>query len=253
MKEVRYYKSFTDDFEVSKNQAMKLSEDYEYIREDFLSKLKSKLIYSLAVVFGFIQAKLFLHVKYVNRKAMREAKDKGIFIFANHTQPVGDVFLPALAAFPKRIYTVVSPANFGIPVIGKILPYLGALPLADTPKGMKKFTEAMGKRIESKKAVTIYPEAHVWEYYTGVRPFSDASFRYPVKFSAPSYAMTVTYQKRKLSKKPKTTIYIDGPFYPDETLHSREQSKKLHEEILSTMMKRAENSTYSYIEYIKKD
>ena len=253
MKEVRYYKDFTDDFEISKNQEIKLPEDYEYIREGFSSKLKSKLIYSAAVAFGFIQAKFFLHVKFVNRKAMKAAKDKGFFIYANHTQPVGDVFLPALASFPKRIYTVVSPANFGIPVIGRILPYLGALPLADSPKGMKKFTEAMGKRIESGKVVTIYPEAHVWEYYSGVRPFSDAAFRYPVKFSAPVFAMTVTYQKRKLFKKPKTTIYIDGPFYPDESLHTREQSKKLHKEILETMMKRAENSSYSYIEYIKRE
>lgn len=254
MKEkVRYYESFTDDFETAGSEDYKIPEDYEYIRRDFFSKLRSKVIYALAVVFGGLYIKLFLHVSYKNRKVLRKAKNKGFFLYGNHTQPVGDVFIPALAAFPKRIYTVVSPSNFSLPFIGKILPFLGALPLSDTPSKMKKFTLALEERLSENKVITIYPEAHVWEYAKDLRPFSSISFRYPVKFSAPVFSMTVTYQKRRFSKKPKAVVYIDGPFYPDSEKSNREQAKELHQKVYETMLVRSKKSTESYIEYIKKE
>ncbi len=248
---IRYYKDFTEDFEKAPVQNMKLSEDYRYIREKRGEGFLSALIYALAVMFGFPFCKLHLGVKYKNRKAFRAVKKQGAFIYANHTQPVGDVFLPALACFPKRIYTVVSPANLSIPIIGKTLPYLGALPVADTLKAMKAFNTAIDRRIKEGKIVTVYPEAHVWEYCTQLRPFSDTSFKYPVRLGVPAFAMTVTYQKKRLGKKPKTTVYIDGPFYPDETLSIRERVQDLHQRIYSRMQIRSRRSTYDYIKYQK--
>lgn len=254
MKEkLRFYREFSDDFEIAPDQDMKLPEDYEYIRTDVMSKLKSKIIYALAVVFGGLYVRLFLHVKYRNRKVLKEAKSCGFFLYGNHTQPVGDVFIPALAVLPKRIYTVVSPSNFSLPVIGKILPYLGALPLADTPKGMKKFTEAMEERLKDDKVITVYPEAHVWEYFTDIRPFPEGAFRYPVKFSRPSFSMTVTYQKKRIGKKPKAVVFVDGPFYPDESLSPRMRAKDLRDRIYETMVMRSKASNLRYIEYIKKE
>ncbi len=254
MKEkIRYYGAYTDDFEVAPQQDMKLPDDYEYIRRDFFSGVKSAFIYGCAVVFGGLYIRLFLHTRYRNKKVLKGFEKQGIFLFGNHTQPVGDVFIPAIATLPKRIYTVASPANFSLPVIGRILPYLGALPLSDTPRGMKKFTEAVSKRIEEGKVVTVYPEAHVWEYCTEIRPFTEGAFRYPVKLSAPSFSMTVTYQKRRLSKKPKAVVYIDGPFYPDETLSPRKQAEELSERIRETMTERSKESNINYIEYIRKD
>ena len=248
---VRYFREFTDDFEISPDQEFELGADYEYIREDFFSKAKSAFIYTLAVIFGIPYTRLFLHVRYKNRKVLKAAKGKGYFIYSNHTQPMGDVFIPALAALPKRIYVVVSPANYTLPVIGKILPFLGALPITASPSGMRNFTEAVGRRIDEKKVVTIYPEAHVWEYYTEIRPFSDASFRYPVKFSSPVFSQTVTYQKRRFSKKPRATVYIDGPFYADETLPKREQSRDLHDRVYACMKERSKESNCQYIRYEK--
>lgn len=246
---IRYYKDFTEDFEKAPEQNMRLSEDYRYIREKRGEKFFSALIYALAVVFGFPFCKLHLGVKYKNRKAFRAVKKQGAFIYANHTQPVGDVFLPALACFPKRIYTVVSPANLSLPVIGKVLPYLGALPVADTLSNMKKFNSAVERRIKDGKIVTIYPEAHVWEYCTQLRPFSETSFKYPVRHGVPVFAMTVTYQKRRFGKKPKTTVYLDGPFYSDENLSSRDRVNDLHQRVYSRMQMRIRHSNYDYIKY----
>lgn len=248
---VRYYREYTDDFVETDEQDYKLEDDYRYVRKDFKSRFLSGLIYTLAIIFGYPYCKLFLHTKYKNKKAFKTVKGEGAFIYANHTQPVGDVFLPAIPCLPRRIYTIVSPANLKVPVIGRILVYLGALPLPSTLKGMKEFTEAVSTRVNENKIVTIYPEAHVWEYYTDIRPFSDSSFKYPIKLNKPSFALTVTYQKRKFGKKPKTTVYIDGPFYPDESIPKASRAKALHDTVYECMLRRIQKSDYSYIRYEK--
>lgn len=249
-KEIRYYSSFTQDFEQTREQSLRLPEDYNYIRRDYRSRYLSGFIYSMAVIFGGLYCRAGLRVSYRNSKAFRKlAKGEGAFIYANHTQPVGDVFLPALACLPKRIYTVVSPANFGIPFIGRILPYLGALPISDTLSGMKNFTNAVTERFGEGKIITIYPEAHVWEYHKDIRPFSDTSFKYPVKLSSAVFAMTVTYQKTGILRRPRAVIYTDGPFYPDKTLSPREQVKDLHRRVYTAMCERSKLSNCEYIRY----
>ena len=250
-REVRYYKEFTDDFEVTAQQDFKLPPDYKWVKTDFVSRLKSALIYSIAIIFSSVYCPLFLHMKVKGRENLKGVKG-GFFIYGNHTQPLGDVFIPALAVLPKRIYTVVSPANYGIPVIGKILPYLGALPIDDTVKGFKELSKAMEQRLTHNHPVVIYPEAHVWEYCTMIRPFKSTSFKFPVKFNSPSFALTVTYQKSRFFKKPKMTVYLDGPFYGEgET--AKEKAENLHQKIYTTMCNRSKQSDYEYIAYRKEN
>ena len=249
MRKTRYYSSFSDDFEKSVNQNFTIPDDYKWIKTSFLSRIISGIIYGTAVVFGGIYCNFFLHMKIKGRKNLKGIKS-GFFIYGNHTQHVGDVFIPALCVLPKRIYTVVSPANYGIPIIGKILPYLGALPVIDSLSGIKKLNDAIEKRLEQKHPVVIYPEAHVWEYYTDIRPFPETSFRFPAKFNKPAFAMTVTYRKSKVFKRPVMEVFLDGPFYA-EGENIKDKTQNLHSRVLSAMQKRSKNSNYSYITYEK--
>ncbi|MBQ8203161.1 MAG: 1-acyl-sn-glycerol-3-phosphate acyltransferase [Clostridia bacterium] len=248
---IRYYNSFDDDFEIARDQNFKLPEDYKWIKRDFISKALSFLVYTAALIFSSVYNRFVLHITFSNRKVLRSVKRGGYFLYCNHTQPIGDVFTPALAVFPKRIYTVVSPANFSIPVIGKILTYLGALPIPDSISKMKEFNRAIQVRIEENKCIVIYPEAHVWEYCTQIRPFPDTSFKYPVLLNKPAFAITSTYKKSKLFKRPITKVYIDGPFYPDTTLNAKKQKEQLHSKIVSVMQKRSKESNFSYYNYEK--
>lgn len=248
-RQTRYYTSYTDDFAQTRDQAYKVPKDYVWVRKGFGARLLSGLIYTAALLFATVYLRLFLHVRYKNSWVLRRAGKTGAFIYCNHTQPLGDVFLPALPAFPGRIYTIVSPANLAIPGIGRILPYLGALPIPDTLQGMKQFTAAIEYRLTQKRYITIYPEAHVWEYYTGIRPYSESPFKYPVKFKKPAYCMTVTYRKRRFGSRPKATVYIDGPYYPDAALPPKEQAIQLRDRVYGCMKDRSRNSDYDYIRY----
>ena len=246
---VRYYKSYTDDFVHSKNKGYQLPDDYVWLEESPRHKALSFLLYQLGRLCGFFYVRLYHRIRIENREVLKKCKKSGYFLYGNHTRPVGDVFTPAYICGRKRIYTIAGQENMGLPGIGRLLPYLGAIPVPDTLPQMKQFLEAICRRIEENCCVVIYPEAHVWPYYTKMRPFPLTSFRFPVEYSAPSFCMTTTYQKKRHGKKPGITIYVDGPFYPDKAIGRREAQKKLHDEIFNCMQRRSLCSTYEYIRY----
>ena len=148
---------------------------------------------------------------------------------------------------------IVHPNNVSMPILGKVTPSMGALPLPDDREAYRNFLAAIEKRVAENKKIVIYPEAHIWPYYTGIRPFSDTSFHYPVKYKTPVFCFTNTYQKRRWSKHPRIVTYIDGPFYPDESIPERKRKTELRDRVYACMCERAKLSTVVKIQYIKKE
>ncbi|MEA5047008.1 MAG: hypothetical protein VB034_00220 [Eubacteriales bacterium] len=247
--EVRRYHSITDDFVESENQDFRLPENYIWVHTSLPYRFACRCLFVPAILFSTLYCRLFLHIRFVNRSIRKQSGRSGCFLYGNHTQPMGDAVLPMLAFAPKRMYVVASPANLGIPVLGPVLPMLGALPLPDSIGGMKKLREAILIRVAESGCVMFYPEAHVWPWYTKIRPFPASSFAFPVECDALSYCMTTTYQKRKRGVKPGITVYLDGPFYPDHSLPKKLRQEKLRDTIRGCMENRSRNSTYSYIRY----
>ena len=99
----------------------------------------------------------------------------------------------------------------------------------------------------------IYPEAHIWPYYIGIRPFPPTSMRYPVDLNAPSFCMTTTYRCRAYGNRPRIVVYVDGPFYPDKTLAPRQRAEALRDRIYATMVKRSAMSDCEYVRYLPKE
>lgn len=251
-KKIYYYESFSDDIVKNKGQDYQLPESYVWIHEGFFYRLYSLLLYLIAAIAGLVGCYGVLHMRIENRNVIKPYRKVGCYVYGNHTQPIGDVAIPGFVCRYKRVYTIVSPANLGIPFLGKFLPALGALPIPDHIDQIKKLYRAIEKRIDEGGCVIIYPEAHVWPYYTKIRPFPTTSFRYPAKDSAPVFAMTTTYQKRRFGKRPKMVVYLDGPFFADQDLPLKERQKKLCEEVRSTMEARSHNSNCEYVRYEKK-
>lgn len=257
---VFYYTSEEDDpiktDEQEKKIEVGLPEGYEFIPKNPFVKMYSAVLFRIFKLFGQYYERGYWKAKFYGREKLKAARGKGYVIYANHTNPFHDVFGPALAA-DRRIFTIISPVNLKIPGIGKVLPYIGGLPLGKTTDEKKAFNDAVDKRLAQKKVLVIYPEAHVWPYYTGVRKFpaGDRSFKYAVRNNLPIFTMTTTYHKRKNKKKgdlPRMDIYVDGPFWPDPKLSEDKNRAKLAEEAYNSLMKNSKNSTYDYFEYKKK-
>lgn len=244
-----YYHHLTDDLVDSQNQEFQLPESYSIFPTSRISKGWSLIVRPIAHLISFIYIKLFLHVHIVGKEKLSAVNGRGYFVYGNHTQAFGDVVLPLSIIPTKNYYAIGAQANWGIPILGKfVLPYFG-LPVGKTLSQSGKLIKAVSTIINDKKTVVIYPEAHVWPFYTKIRPFSETSMHFPVALKAPSFAMTTTYSKPSWGKRPQITVYLDGPFYPDSDLEKKQAQQKLHEQIYLAMQKRAALSNYQYCTY----
>lgn len=252
-KVIYYNDELSDEFSTAKIDAIPIGSDYVYDYPGLFKKFTHFFWYRIvATPIAFMYVCLVLHHSVANRSVLKPFRRTGIFIYGNHTQPTGDAFIPSMLTFPQNVYIIVHPNNVSIPVLGKITPSLGALPLPGDMKAFHNFLEVIGKRISEKRAVVVYPEAHIWPFYTKIRPFKDTSFRYPVKCDAPVFCFTNTYQKRRFSKKPRIVTYIDGPFFADKRQSLKEQQRDLRNKVYDAMCSRAEKSVVEKIIYIKK-
>ena len=255
-KTIYYSDELNDDFASLGIKKKPLGDEFEYIHKNILWNTCSFVIYRMiAQPLVFVFVKVAHRQRFKNRKVLKTARKTGAFIYANHTNMLLDAFVPNIVKLRKRGYILVGPDTTSIPGLKNIVEMVGAIPLGQTLSENKEMLECINHRIAKNKGfITIYPEAHIWPYYTGIRDFKAGSFSYPCYTDTPVFAMTNCYQKKLIGKHPKVVTFVDGPFYPDKNLPMKERKEKLRKQCYDTMVKRAkENSTYSYIVYEKKD
>ncbi|APG70251.1 1-acyl-sn-glycerol-3-phosphate acyltransferase [Lactobacillus delbrueckii] len=253
-KKTYYYHSESEDLVSSAQQDFQLPDDYQVFRKGAAWQFWNVLVRSLACAFAWLYSRLFLLVKVKGKEKLRPFKKQGYFVYGNHTQMLGDPFTPMTIVNPYHYYALAAQANWGIPFLGKYVIPAAGLPVGKNIKQSIRLLKDVKYAYEEKQAaIVIYPEAHLWPYYTEIRPFPATSFNFPVSLKAPAFAMTTTYQPCRWRKRPKITVYIDGPFYPDEKLGKKAAQEKLHGEIAKSMQERAKLSTCEYCSYVKID
>ena len=227
---------------------------YRYCSDSVFKRFTHFFWYRIvATPIAWFYTRLVFHHRMIGREKLKQFRHSAYVMYGNHTQDIADAFIPTMLNFPKDDYVIVHPNNVSMPFLGKVTPSMGALPLPDDMAAYRNFLRAVEHRIAQHHAIVIYPEAHIWPYYTKIRPFTDKSFHYPVKFDVPVFCFTNTYRKRRNSKKPDIVTYIDGPFYPDKSLPVSRQKGSLRDQVYSCMCRRAENSNVEVIQYIKKE
>ncbi len=254
-KKVIYYENeLEDEFSEAKIVPRKIDSNYIYLHKNSAWNLCAVFVQQvLSMPIKIAYAKCKFHVKYVGKEKLKQCRREGYFLYANHTQPFADTFLPTLPIYPKRNFFIVNPENVSMKGMGTLVEMLGALPIPNDIGGMKHFLKAVEQRVKEGHAMTIYPEAHIWPYYTGIRPFRDVSFKYPVRLKRAAYCMTNTYQAYgRKREKVQIVSYIDGPFYANDSLPAKQQQRELRDRIYACMCDRAKNSNVNVIEYRKK-
>ena len=250
-----YYKDeLNDEFSGPKIIPIKIDENYKY-KHGKIWNICSYIIQNfLSMPIKVLYNKLKFRLKYVGKEKIKAYKKQGYFIYANHTQQFADTFIPSVAIYPKRNFLIVNPENISVKPFGKLVEMLGAIPVPGNKTAMKNFLEEIQTKIKNKNTITIYPEAHIWPYYTKIRQFKDVSFKYPVQLNVPVFCMTNTYQKYgKNQNKIQIVTYIDGPFISNKNLGKKEQQKDLRDRVYNCMVERSKNSNIEYVQYIKKN
>lgn len=255
---IYYQNELEDEFSTAHITPRKIDENYSYDNTKLSRRIGHTICYTILVR---PLAKLFLMLRFrhriVNREViaatLRERGYTGYFLYGNHTHALADALIPSMVCAPADAVVIVHPNNVSMPVLGRITPCLGAIPLPDDAKAARNFLQAIQSEVERGNCVTIYPEAHIWPYYTKIRPFSAASFRYPLQYDVPAFCFTNTYQKRPKGRGIDIVTYVDGPFYGDETLKSRQKKQDLRDKVYAAMTERSRCNTVERIRYVKAD
>ena len=253
---INYYKDeLNDEFSGANITPRVIDENYKYIHKNPLWNFASFLLQNvLSMPIKIIYGKTKFRIKYIGKEKLKEYKKQGYFVYVNHTQVFADVFIPSLPMYPKRNHFIVNPENVSMKILGNSVQLLGAIPIPNNKNGMKNFISAIKTHIDKGHPITIYPEAHIWPYYTKIRPFKAVSFKYPVQYNKPTFCMTNTYQcYEKNRNKVRIVTYIDGPFFPDTCLNLHEQKNDLRNQVYECMVERSKNSNIEYIKYEKLD
>lgn len=251
MDKIIYYSDeLNDDFLGLKRNTITIDEKYKYKR-NFIWNFFSMILYRVIMTpIAFLYMKIKFHFKVVNKKCLKLHRKESYFMYANHTLVPADGYMPSCICFPKRVMVIVNADNLSLPGTKNFMAMIGGTPIPNKLNGMRNFMAAIHRYVEKKRVIMIYPEAHIWPYYTGIRPFKATSFAYPIKEDVPAYCFTVTYQKRRFGIK--ITAYVDGPFNYDKSLSPKDAQQKLRDEVYETMLERSKNSTYEKIKYVKK-
>lgn len=255
-RKVYYYDNeLEDEFSGIKRNTITVDENYRY-SHGRLWKVAAWVLYHIIMTpAAFIYMKLRFCMRIEGKDKLCGLRDGGdgrcrpAFFYGNHTQIPGDGYIPACISFPRKAIILAHPDNVSLYGTKNIMEMLGAFPIPNKLGGMKNFLGELENYIGTGHPVFIYPEAHIWPYYTRIRPFSESSFRYPVIYDRPAFSFTIAYQKHLF--RTKITVYIDGPFYPDTTINPRQAAVKLRNQVYDAMTARSENSTYEKVEYIK--
>ena len=250
----KYYYSdeLNDDFAFNKIKVSKAKKPFNYIHNSPIWKACALFVYYvIAMPVVWILNKLFFHQRIKNKHLLKRFKKRGYFIYSNHTNGMADAFTPNILSLKKN-YIVVSRETISLPGLKSIVTMLGAIPVFSGVEELEPFNYCIKKRVVTKNSVTIYPEAHIWPYYTKIRHFKRDSFRFPVEIGAPVYVLTNTWQKRRFSKKPKLVSYLSGPLFPNEELGRTEAMEDLKERVYFEMIKVTRSvKQIEKIQYIK--
>ena len=249
MKKIFYEDELNDDFAATQGIKTKpLPKDYKWIHKSRLWNFFADILYYLI---AYPIVKLFntfvVGLRVKNKGVIRKLKT-GCFMYSNHTQHIDPLISATVSGWGHRTYFMA----------GHLVAMLGAMPLGYDIASMKKMLQTVSKRIHENACITIYPEAHIWPYYTGIRPFKSASFAYPVALNAPVVASVVTYRKRHwpfrcFFRHPAITVYCSDPMYANPVLSKKAAKEDLRNRVYDWMKGTAEKySTYEFWHYEKK-
>ncbi len=253
-KTIYYTDELNDEFSTFTTKARKIDENWDYDDNATGKKVARFFIYRILIhPMAAFYSRIIFRRTIVGKKLLKPYRRTGIFMYGNHTQPLGDAFMQACITYPRTNYVLVHPNNLDVPFFGRLTPALGALPIPDTISAYRNFKAAIEDKIRRRHPVVIYPEAHIWPYYTKIRPFVDTSFAYPVSLDAPVFCFVNAYKRSRLFKRPRIVTYIGGPFFADKELDAKAARRKLRDQVHKRMTELATNSDIELITYIKKE
>ena len=110
MNEIIYYTDeLNEEFSRAKITPRVIDGSFRYFHGKLwdLCSLMVQNVFSMPV--KILYQKIKFHLRYVGREKLKECRNRGYFIYGNHTQPFADTFIPSVANYPHRNFFIVNP------------------------------------------------------------------------------------------------------------------------------------------------
>lgn len=188
----------------------------------------------------WIVTKLGYGLKVRGKKNLKKVKKTGAVSVSNHVY-ILDAAFNAVALLPHKVVFTALEQNFKIPGAGGILKLMCAVPVPDNLKDTQYFMKMVGGLLKKKRIVHIYAEAHLINYYAGIRQFNRGAFKIACDAQVPVLPMVISWRERKglykliTPSRPCVTIDILEPQMPNYILKQREQEFDLMKRVHNAM------------------
>lgn len=239
-------------YQTIKARPVKLKENYDYFNLKWYRRFLSSIFVFLVLTFvKFIIGPIFFGFRVKNKhnlKVAKKEKDGYIFI-SNHIHPM-DAFLSGSAIYTKKLYYTMLMTNLGLPVVGKILKFLGGVPIPDKRNFLREFRGQMSTVLDKGAWIAVYPEAALRPYCDHIRPFKKGAIRFAEDNNVKVLPMVFVLKKptgiyRLYKRKPLLHLHILEPYELIQKDSKQEtltyNSDKLHE-IMSSYLDRQKES-----------
>ncbi|MBQ0008675.1 MAG: 1-acyl-sn-glycerol-3-phosphate acyltransferase [Firmicutes bacterium] len=252
---IYWHDELHDDFDQILSKRPPLKPGYNFIRNNHFANFFGNILYygialPILAVFSYLTG-----MKVKGRKNLKAVKKTGAIIYSNHVSVPDTYKMASPVCFGKRVNILGYTDSLTVPVLKNVVRQLGflPLPLGPDPENKAALIEAMRYYVHKKhQFVLIYPEAHIWPYYTKIRNFKVQTMKYPAILDAPVLPIVTCWRKVWWCKRPKQTVKIGTAIWPKLELTQDENIQYLYDECLSQMRALSESEKqFEYIKYIK--
>lgn len=252
-----YTDELNDDFGEIGLSRPDLPSNYQYVHHNIFRSFFGRLLY-FVVAKPILAIYCFFHgIRVQGKENLKGLKKTGAYIYANHVSHTDPFKFQVIASNTRRVNIIGFTDVLTIPVVRTLLRMSGYLPVPNKGdlNNLRRLNDAVGYYVNKKhQFLVVYPEMHIWPYYTKIRHFDPTTLLYPATHPAPIVPAVTVWKKRGGNKKPKQIVKFGKPIYPDATIDPNQNKDILFAQLYQAMdeLSRSEEQ-YSYIQYIKKD
>lgn len=207
-----------------------IGEDYDWLLDKGIKRVGVNIFRAIILLLLEIIDRVGFGLKIKGKENIKDIAG-GAVIVCNHVHPMDCTFV-ALTMGLKRTYFLTLESNFCIPVIGKIIRALLAVPVSENPLKLIKMFSNMNDALQKGNFVAVFPEADLIPYERDIREFKDGAFHMAVKANVPIIPMTVTFRRPKglfrlFKRRPCAMLNISKPIYPDSSLAKKQAAERI--------------------------
>ena len=220
---------------------MKQHFDRPFVIKNPVFQFVSRVFYYLiAIPILYLIDVVFYGLRVEGHRQMKKLKGSGAIIVCNHMNNFDCTFLGMLTYPRKPIFTGMEQL-FGWPFVGRLIRFLGCVPVPRSVSHTRKFLEEMAAEAgQNKQVICVYPEGELIPYCKTLRDFKDGAFTIAAKAEVPVLPVMIVQRERKglyrlYKRKPCLTLRAGIPIYPDKEGSVRDRAKVLRQAAFDQM------------------